>query len=81
MYNMQLHYDNRYVQRIQNWQHCGFFFTFLFSRAHVCVCVCVCVCARARARARVKFSHRREVSFKLLINQCVSYVSKLGTLI
>lgn len=22
MYNMQLHYDNRYVQRIQNWQHC-----------------------------------------------------------
>lgn len=40
---------------------------FLFS--HVCMCVYV-----------VKFL-TKEVSFKLLINQCVSYVSELGTLI
>jgi len=62
MYNMQLHYDNRYVQRIQNWQHLRVFYLFLFSYVFLNFFI-------------------EEVSFKLFINQCVLYVSELGTLI
>jgi len=72
MYNMQLHYDNRYVQRIQKlatlWVLDRFF---SLSCVYFCVYVCLCVLLNFLIE---------EVSFKLLINQCVSYFPELGTL-